>query len=646
MDDRGLPAVRGLSLEVRAGEIVGIAGRRRQRPVRAGGGDLRAAGADRRAASASAAATSRGTGVRGALAAGVGHIAEDRHRRGLVLDFSLAENMAMRAYRRDRPPRPAVAQAHARTAARPLLEEYDVRGGRPEVLASSLSGGNQQKVVIAREIAEEPRVLLAAQPTRGLDVGAIEFVHRRLLEQRAAGTGRAARLARAGGDPRAGRPRAGALRGPDRGRAAARRHRRGAGRRHDGRRPRRRRGPRERPVAGRRRRRHGRLAAVGLPARRRHARAGDHRARGLRRRGPVHDRGRGGPARDLQRDPHGQRAELVLPLDLRGGPHARGAQPAADAAAHGAAHPRRPRRGVRLPRRPVQHRRPGPVHRRLGRRRLGRLVVRGHARASCTSCWRSSSPRSRARSGPASRGSSRRPPAPTRSSRPSCSTTRRSGSACTCSRSAARCRATSSAPSRSRTTSSSPRACRCSGATRSCRACTSASSSRVAALLVFWVLLNRSVTGFEVRAVGFNPDAAEYGGISAARNYVKVMAICGAFAGLAGALDILGWQFRLNRNDIEGSDDRVPRHRGRAAGPQHRAGHRRRRAALRRAGQRHVRAQPRSRGVRPAAGDEPHHRSSRASSSCSSARPSSCRLVWNLRRRLVPGRRGQKAEAG
>jgi simple sugar transport system permease protein len=75
----------------------------------------------------------------------------------------------------------------------------------------------------------------------------------------------------------------------------------------------------------------------------------------------------------------------------------------------------------------------------------------------------------------------------------------------------------------------------------------------VAALLVFWVLLNRSVTGFEIRAVGFNPDAAEYGGISAARNYVKVMAICGAFAGLAGALDILGWQFRLNRNDIEGS---------------------------------------------------------------------------------------------
>jgi general nucleoside transport system permease protein len=73
----------------------------------------------------------------------------------------------------------------------------------------------------------------------------------------------------------------------------------------------------------------------------------------------------------------------------------------------------------------------------------------------------------------------------------------------------------------------------------------------LAALLVFWVLLNRSVTGYEVRAVGFNPDAAEYGGISVGRNYVKVMAICGAFAGLAGALDVLGWQFRLATNDIQ-----------------------------------------------------------------------------------------------
>ena len=72
----------------------------------------------------------------------------------------------------------------------------------------------------------------------------------------------------------------------------------------------------------------------------------------------------------------------------------------------------------------------------------------------------------------------------------------------------------------------------------------------VAVTILFWVLLNRSVTGYEVRAVGFNPDAAEYGGIHAGRNYVKVMVICGIFAGLAGAIDVLGWQFRIATNDI------------------------------------------------------------------------------------------------
>ena len=72
----------------------------------------------------------------------------------------------------------------------------------------------------------------------------------------------------------------------------------------------------------------------------------------------------------------------------------------------------------------------------------------------------------------------------------------------------------------------------------------------VVAAALFWVLLNRSVTGYEVRAVGFNPDAAEYAGISAGRNYVKVMLICGLLAGLAGAIDVLGWQFRVATNDI------------------------------------------------------------------------------------------------
>ncbi len=72
----------------------------------------------------------------------------------------------------------------------------------------------------------------------------------------------------------------------------------------------------------------------------------------------------------------------------------------------------------------------------------------------------------------------------------------------------------------------------------------------LAAIGIFWLILNRSTTGYEVRAVGLNPEAARYGGMSVAKNYVLVMAICGLFAGLAGALDVLGWQFRLATNDI------------------------------------------------------------------------------------------------
>ncbi len=188
-DDRGVPALRGLSLQVRAGEIVGVAGvdgNGQSELVEAitglrvpHAGQVRVGGRD-----------ITGTGVRGALAAGVGHIAEDRHRRGLILDFTLAENLALREYRRAPLSRMGLLSPKRMEAqAEPLLAQYDVRGGEPETLASSLSGGNQQKCVIARELAEEPQVTIAAQPTRGLDVGAIEFVHKRLLEQREAGRG-------------------------------------------------------------------------------------------------------------------------------------------------------------------------------------------------------------------------------------------------------------------------------------------------------------------------------------------------------------------------------------------------------------------------------------------------------------------------
>jgi ABC-type uncharacterized transport system ATPase subunit len=122
------------------------------------------------------------------LDAGVGHIPEDRHRRGLVLPFSLTENIALHGYRSPPNSRRGFLDLGAMVdRARRLLKEFDVRGGQPSTPAGSLSGGNQQKVVLAREIDSDPKVLIAAQPTRGLDVGAIEFVHRRLVEQRDAG---------------------------------------------------------------------------------------------------------------------------------------------------------------------------------------------------------------------------------------------------------------------------------------------------------------------------------------------------------------------------------------------------------------------------------------------------------------------------
>jgi simple sugar transport system ATP-binding protein len=102
-----------------------------------------------------------------------------------VLPFTLAENLALREYRSPEFSRRGWLRIGSMKArARRLLREFDVRGGGPETYASSLSGGNQQKVCVAREIASNPKLLVAHQPTRGLDVGAIEFVHRRLIEER------------------------------------------------------------------------------------------------------------------------------------------------------------------------------------------------------------------------------------------------------------------------------------------------------------------------------------------------------------------------------------------------------------------------------------------------------------------------------
>ena len=125
---------------------------------------------------------------RTAAEAGIGHIPQDRQRHGLVLDFSLAENSALHDYQRQ--PISHLGWLHPGamiSRVKRLVERFDVRGGSPTAPARALSGGNQQKLVLAREIDLKPQLLLAAQPTRGLDVGAIEFVHRQLIAQRDAG---------------------------------------------------------------------------------------------------------------------------------------------------------------------------------------------------------------------------------------------------------------------------------------------------------------------------------------------------------------------------------------------------------------------------------------------------------------------------
>jgi simple sugar transport system ATP-binding protein len=107
-----------------------------------------------------------------------------------VLEFSIAENIALHDFRKA--PNARLGWLYPKRMvekARGLIREFDVRGGGPQTLAGALSGGNQQKVILAREIDRDPKVLIAAQPTRGLDVGAIEVVHARLIEERNEGRG-------------------------------------------------------------------------------------------------------------------------------------------------------------------------------------------------------------------------------------------------------------------------------------------------------------------------------------------------------------------------------------------------------------------------------------------------------------------------
>jgi len=179
-------AVRGLSLDVRAGEVVGVAGVDGNgqselvaaiaglMPVKSGkiflkGKDI------------------SGESIRSRNEDGIGLVPEDRHKHGLVLEFRLDENLILKSYRC--PPytgragllRFPVIRRHAED----LIADFDIRAGNgPATPAKSMSGGNQQKVVIAREIDLSPELLIVSQPTRGLDVGAIEYIHRRIIQER------------------------------------------------------------------------------------------------------------------------------------------------------------------------------------------------------------------------------------------------------------------------------------------------------------------------------------------------------------------------------------------------------------------------------------------------------------------------------
>lgn len=183
-ENRGVPAVKNLSLDVRAGEIVGIAG------IDGNGQSelIQAITGLRKVKSGSI--TIKGQDVtksssRQITELSVGHVPEDRHRDGLVLQMTLAENIALQTYYKEPLSKNGVLNYPKINAyARQLMEEFDVRGANELVPAKGFSGGNQQKAIIAREVDRNPDLLIVSQPTRGLDVGAIEYIHKRLIEER------------------------------------------------------------------------------------------------------------------------------------------------------------------------------------------------------------------------------------------------------------------------------------------------------------------------------------------------------------------------------------------------------------------------------------------------------------------------------
>jgi simple sugar transport system ATP-binding protein len=183
---KGTPAVSGLSLDVRAGEVVGIAGVDGNgqselveaisglMPVHSGRVLLKSRDVSR-------------DSIRKRNESGLGLVPEDRHKHGLVLDFRVDENLILKSYRKSQYSSKFGFLKFGEIAqhAEKMITDYDIRAGNGHAtLAKSMSGGNQQKVIIAREIYLSPDLLVVSQPTRGLDVGAIEYIHQRIIQER------------------------------------------------------------------------------------------------------------------------------------------------------------------------------------------------------------------------------------------------------------------------------------------------------------------------------------------------------------------------------------------------------------------------------------------------------------------------------
>ncbi|HET1446977.1 TPA: ABC transporter ATP-binding protein [Streptococcus pneumoniae] len=183
-ENRGVPAVKNLSLDVRAGEIVGIAG------IDGNGQSelIQAITGLRKVESGSIELKGDsivGLHPRQITELSVGHVPEDRHRDGLILEMMISENIALQTYYKEPHSKNGILNySNITSYAKKLMEEFDVRAASELVPAAALSEGNQQKAIIAREIDRDPDLLIVSQPTRGLDVGAIEYIHKRLIEER------------------------------------------------------------------------------------------------------------------------------------------------------------------------------------------------------------------------------------------------------------------------------------------------------------------------------------------------------------------------------------------------------------------------------------------------------------------------------